>query len=73
MDLETKRYAQQYIANVSLLQAARMTTWQDVTASEIKKFIHIILLTGILNFPTIEEHWKTNKLLFHPIFHEIQM
>ncbi|XP_043248482.1 piggyBac transposable element-derived protein 4-like isoform X2 [Colletes gigas] len=73
MVLETNKYAQQYINKHHLSQHARMKTWKEVTENEMKKFIGIILLTGLIKLPKIEDYWKKDPLFFHPLFHHIQM
>lgn len=73
MVTETNRYAQQYLAKTRLSRGARMNKWQDVTEVEMKKFIGIIIVTGLLKFPRIEDYWKKDQIFFHPLFHHIQM
>lgn len=70
---ETNRYAQQYISRQQLSQHARMKKWKEVTEDDMRKFIGIILLTGLIKLPRLEDYWKKDPLFFHPLFHHIQM
>lgn len=72
MVTETNRYALQ-ISNNLLSPISRLKRWKPGTAEDIQKFLGVYLLTGILNFPTIETYWKKDKLYHHPLLHEIKM
>ena len=68
---ETNRYAQQTIASGRFNKPfARMNMWKDVNREEMEKFIGLMLLTGIVNKPSIESYWSTKALLQTPIFTE---
>ncbi len=73
MVLETNRYAHQVIDNSNLARTSRMKKWTDTNEEEMRKFIAIIFITGIIKFPTIEDYWKLDSIFFHPIFHHIKM
>lgn len=70
---ETNKYAQQFIKEQQLSQHARMQRWKEVTEDEMRKFLGVTLLTGLIKFPRIEDYWKKDPLFFHPILHHIQM
>ena len=40
---------------------------------EMRKFLGVILLTGLINYPNMEDCWKKDVLYYHPIFHQIDM
>ena len=72
MVIETNRYAIQ-ANNDRLNPSSRLKRWKPVTAEEMRKFLGVYLLTGVLNFPTIETYWKKDRLYYHPLLHEINM
>ena len=45
---ETNKYAEQFLASHQLRRSARMRRWTDVTTTEMKKFLGIILATGLI-------------------------
>ena len=50
-------YAQQYLSvNPDLPQYSRHRKWVDVTIPEMKKFIALYLLTGIIQKPEIGQN-----------------
>lgn len=73
MVIETNRYAEQHLANQRLSRTARMTRWHNVTDNEIRKFLGVIILTGLIRFPKMEDYWKQDPLFLHPLFHHIDM
>ena len=66
---ETNLHAEQAIA-VSRPQKrfARLKDWTETDAGEMKKFLGLILLTGIVSKPTLASYWSTSVLLNAPIF-----
>lgn len=73
MVLETNKYAQQYISTHRLRRTSRMNRWCDVTEEEMKKFLGVILATGLIRLPNVEDYWKKDELYYHPFFHKIDM
>lgn len=55
------------------LPSARIKRWKDVDASEMLKFIGVIILTGLIKFPTVESYWKMDEIYYHPLLHKIGM
>ena len=55
---ETNRYAQ---ANLSSMPNAR--AWTDVTIEEMKAFIGITILMGIIQLPRFDMYWQTSNPL----------
>ena len=53
---ETNRYAQ---ANLSHTPSAR--AWTDVTTDEMKAFVGLLLLLGIIKLPRLEMYWQTKN------------
>ena len=69
---QTNLYAQQYLsANPDLPEYSRHRKWVDVTIPEMKKFIALYLLTGIIQKPEIGQYWSTNPIIRTPFFNEV--
>ena len=65
---ETNRYADQYLD--SNLNNTYLDEWQPVTSPEIKTFIGILLLMGIIYKPQLTRYWSTDALYNTRIFSE---
>ena len=50
---------------------SRARLWKDVTVEEMRKFLALNLLTGIIRKPEISQYWSRNPLLVTPTFHNI--
>ncbi|XP_050351155.1 piggyBac transposable element-derived protein 4-like [Nymphalis io] len=72
MVVETNRYALQTTVN-DLRPNSRLRRWKPITGDEMRKFLGVYLLTGVINFPMLENYWKKDKLYYHPLLHEINM
>lgn len=69
---ETNRYARQHIEDNPQLENDSYTgLWKDVTVIEIKKFIGVILLMGIIHKPSIPMYWSTTDIFYTPVFSKI--
>ena len=67
--IETNRYAEQYIrAHPELPPHSRVRAWQPVNRDEMKHFLGLTLLMGIVQKPRINLYWSTDPLLSSPIF-----
>ncbi|XP_047538573.1 piggyBac transposable element-derived protein 4-like [Vanessa atalanta] len=55
------------------LPHSRIKRWCDVDEQEMLKFIGVLLLTGLISFPTIESYWKKDVLYQHTLLHHIDM
>lgn len=63
MVLETNLYAAQEInRHRPLRRTSRYNAWTEVNAEEMKKFIGILYLMGIVRLPTIEHYWSCNVM-----------
>lgn len=56
-----------------LIEVDRMSRWKHVDNAEMKKFLGIYMLTGIIKFPTLESYWKTDPFFYYPLMHKINM
>ena len=71
LPIQTNLYASQYIdAQPNLPPHSRVQSWTETDNAEMKKFLGLILLTGIVKMPSYEKYWSNNKNLIyhHPIF-----
>ena len=57
--IETNRYAAANLADPSNKPHAR--NWYDVTVDEIKAFIGLLILMGVLRLPRLEMYWQTSN------------
>ena len=63
MTAETNRYAEQEIdRHRPLRRNSRYKSWKPVDSVEMKKFIGILYLMGIVRLPTIELYWSRDVL-----------
>jgi len=57
---ETNRYAEANLPSHSSKPSAR--TWENVTAEEMKAFIGLLILMGILRLPRLDMYWQTSNV-----------
>ena len=50
---------------------SRFQKWKDVSVTEMKQFIALYLLTGIIRKPGVNLYWSTNPLLKTPFFNNV--
>ena len=66
---QTNLYAEQYIeANP---ENPTSKTWSPATPNEIKLFLALYLLTGIVQKPQIKQFWSTDPLLQTALFNQV--
>ena len=69
---QTNLYAAQYKRNnPNLPPHSRANEWVDTTRAEMKQFIALSLLMGIVRKPEIANYWSTNPLLEGSIFNSV--
>ena len=58
---ETNRYAKQFISSHDLGPRCRVQQWDhnSHTLSELKKFLALLIVMGLISLPKIEDHWVT--------------
>ena len=72
LTLQTNLYAAQYREiHVILPRYSRARNWKDVTNAEMREFMALHLLTGIVRKPEISQYRSTDPLLKSPIFNEV--
>ena len=58
---QTNLYAAQYLAaHLELPPHSRIRKWVDVSVPEMKTFLSLYLLTGIVVKPKLQQYWRTN-------------
>ena len=58
---QTILYADQYTTSHPVLPHSRVHGWsrEPFTREELQKFISLIIVMGLVNLPTLEDHWVT--------------
>ena len=65
---ETNRFAQNYISDhPDEAQKSYVSKWKDITVPELKKFLGLVILMGIVHKPSLPHYWSTNDLYWTPI------
>ena len=67
--LETNLYAEQYIASNadSMSEHSNARSWEETTVNEMKTFIGLILLMGVIYKPRLHLYWSTDELYNSPM------
>ena len=65
---ETNVYAEQYLRDKQLNEKSRFQKWRETTATEMKKFIALIIAMGLLSQLDISEYWTVNPVTATPFF-----
>jgi len=67
---QTNLYAQQQIAKMPrpVTKHARSEEWKPVTVMEMKKFLGLIFVTGIVRKPKLQLYWSMRGIFQTPIF-----
>ncbi len=66
---QTNLYAQQTISFVTQhTPHSHIKSWKPVTVHEMKVFLGLHFLTGIIRKPCLKMYWSTDELLSTPIF-----
>jgi len=68
---ETNRYAKQHRENNEQLpKYSRAQKWKDVTIEEMKEFLGLYFLTGVIRKPELNQYWSQNPLIKTSFFNE---
>ena len=59
---QTQLYATQYINAHTITTRSRVQQWsrQDFDRDELKRFLALIIIMGLVNLPQLEDHWVTS-------------
>ena len=70
---ETNRYAQQYIPqmDLDLRPKSIVHSWTPTDAKEIKAFLGLCILMGIISKPRISMYWSTDSFYHTPVFSQV--
>ena len=69
---QTNLYAAQYKAsNPNLPPNSRASSWVEATRNEMKKFLALSFLMGVVRKPEVSDYWSTNPLLKGSIFNSV--
>jgi hypothetical protein len=67
--VETNNYARQVMqSRPNLPPNSRMRKWIDITANEMKQWLGLIIITGLVQKPSMEDYWSTDPVISTPIF-----
>jgi hypothetical protein len=70
--LETNRYAEDSIQKQRdagrQKRRSRSLKWKPVDAEEMRRFLGLMFLTGMIHKPTLEQYWSTDPMLATPYF-----
>ncbi|KAG0432284.1 hypothetical protein HPB47_020974 [Ixodes persulcatus] len=67
----TDRYAEQKLNASQLSEHSCLMKWVPTTTEDMRIFLSLLLLQGIVQKPEQEWYWSKNKLLHTPIFGEV--
>ena len=58
---QTNLYAEQFISSTELAPHSRVRRWGKLVHDlhELKRFLAIIIVMGLVRYPQIENHWAT--------------
>ena len=69
---QTNMYASQYKMNTpDLPRHSQANFWFDTTRNEMKKFLALTILMGIVKKPELSDYWSTNALLQGSVFNNV--
>lgn len=66
----TNRYALDLFCSPATKLTSRITRWKDITVEELKIFIGLLLLMGIIKLNRLQDYWSTHRLFNFPSFRE---
>ena len=71
--IETNKYAAKCLTGGGnlLKKRSRSHEWKDVTKEEIRLYLGILILMGIIDKPSLQSYFSRHPLLNTPIFYEI--
>ncbi|KAF8785039.1 PiggyBac transposable element-derived protein like [Argiope bruennichi] len=68
---ETNRFAEDFIENNELTPSSRSHNWKDMDSSEIRVFLALLILQGILQKPIQKLYWSQIPYFYTPFFGQI--
>ncbi|GFY61994.1 piggyBac transposable element-derived protein 4 [Trichonephila inaurata madagascariensis] len=68
---ETNRYAKSFFENTELTPASRALKWKSTNKEEMKRFISLLLLQGVVQKPVEKWFWSKRPILSTPFFGKV--
>ena len=65
---ETNRFAEQFISTNDTRKRSRVNEWRPTDPNEMKQFIEVLFLTGIIRKPAFHLYWSKGPLYFTALF-----
>ena len=65
---QTNIYAEQMLQRRGLLSPfARMNKWTEITGAEMKQWLGLVIATGLVEKPCMEDYWSTDPIIATPL------
>ncbi|GFT25564.1 piggyBac transposable element-derived protein 4 [Trichonephila clavipes] len=68
---ETNRYAESFFENTELTPASRALKWKNANKEEMKRFIALLLLQGVVQKPVEKWFWSKRPILSTPFLEKL--
>ena len=65
---ETNRFAEQFISASATRRRSRVNDWHPTDPNEMRQFLGLLFLTGIIRKPAFHLYWSKDPLYFTPLF-----
>ena len=65
---QTNKYAREFIATAQLAACSRARAWTETNPAEMRIFLGIVFLMGIVKKPDLNSYWSTDPLIRTPAF-----
>ena len=65
---ETNRFAEQFLSGDDVSRGSLAKSWHPTDPHEMKQFLGLLFLTGIIRKPAINLYWSTDPLYSTPLF-----
>ncbi|GFV98440.1 piggyBac transposable element-derived protein 4 [Trichonephila clavipes] len=65
---ETNRYTESFFENAELTPSSRALKWKNMNKEEMKRFIALLLLQGVVQKPVEQWFWSKRPILSTPFF-----
>ncbi|GFS91071.1 piggyBac transposable element-derived protein 4 [Trichonephila clavipes] len=70
---ETNRYAESFFENAELTPGSRALKWKNTNKEEMKRFISLLRLQGIVQKPVEQWFWSKRPILSTPFFGKVMV
>ncbi|GFW72032.1 piggyBac transposable element-derived protein 4 [Trichonephila clavipes] len=68
---ETNRYAESFFENAELTPGSRALKWKNTNKEEMKRFIALLFLQGVVQKPVEQWFWSKRPILSTPFFGKV--